>query len=164
VIMVRLAVAVSDWPDRLAGRSGYLVPKPDQRFVTAASFGSQKWLHWQPGDGAQVLRASLGRDGLPVADLDDDAVIRRTVDDMNRHLELDLQPTAISITRWHDAFPQYRPGHHERVAEIETLLPATIAVAGAAYRGIGIPACIADGERAARKLKTSSTSADGLLT
>jgi len=164
VIMVRLAVAGAAWPERLDGRSGYLVPKPDQRFVTAASFGSEKWSHWRPDDGTQVLRASLGRDGLAVAGLDDDSVIRHTIDDMSRHLELDLQPTDISITRWHDAFPQYRPGHHERVAAIEAPLPATIAIAGAGYRGIGIPACIADGERAARKLKTSSTHADGSLT
>jgi oxygen-dependent protoporphyrinogen oxidase len=160
VIMVRVAVAGAAWPERLGGRSGYLVPKPDQRFVTAASFGSQKWSHWRPDDGTQVLRVSLGRDGLPVSGLDDDSVIRHTVDDLNRHLELDLQPTDISITRWHDAFPQYRPGHHERIAEIEAPLPTTIAIAGAGYRGIGIPACIAYGERAARKLKALSTHAD----
>ena len=57
VVLVTLAVA--NWPARLRGRSGYLVPKPVQRTVTAASFGSQKWAHWQGGDG-EVLRVSLG--------------------------------------------------------------------------------------------------------
>ena len=164
VIMVRLAVAPDAWPERLHGRSGYLVPKPDQRFVTAASFGSQKWAHWRPTDGTQILRTSLGRDGLPVRHLDDDAVIRHTIDDLGRHLELDLQPTELSITRWHDAFPQYRPLHHERVAAIEAALPTGLAIAGASYRGIGVPACIADGERAARMLTVSTESADGYLT
>lgn len=164
VIMVRLAIAADAWPQRLHGRSGYLVPKPDQRFVTAASFGSQKWAHWRPADGTQILRTSLGRDGLPVRHLDDAAVIRHTIDDLGRHLELDLQPTEISITRWHDAFPQYRPFHHERVAAIEAALPGGLAIAGASYRGIGVPACIADGERAARMLTMSTRSADGYLT
>ena len=164
VIMVRLAVTGAAWPERLHGRSGYLVPKPDQRFVTAASFGSQKWAHWRPTDGTQILRTSLGRDGLAVRHLDDDAVIRHTVDDLNRHLELDLQPDEVSITRWHDAFPQYRPHHHERVAAIEAALPTGLMIAGASYRGIGIPACIADGDRAARLVKGTTGPTDEFLT
>jgi protoporphyrinogen/coproporphyrinogen III oxidase len=164
VIMVRLAIPGDAWPERLHGRSGYLVPKPDQRLMTAASFGSQKWTHWQPADGTQILRTSLGRDGLPVRHLDDDAVIRHTIDELDRHLELDLQPTEVSITRWLDAFPQYRPRHHERVAAIESALPPGLAIAGASYRGIGVPACIADGERAARLLTESNGPADGFLT
>ena len=47
-----LAVDAADWPARLAGRSGYLVPKPRPALVTAASFGSQKWAHWRAGDGS----------------------------------------------------------------------------------------------------------------
>ncbi len=164
VIMVRLAIPGDAWPERLHGRSGYLVPKPDQRLVTAASFGSQKWAHWRPADGSQILRTSLGRDGLPVRHLDDDAVIRHTIDELGRHLDVDLQPDEISVTRWLDAFPQYRPRHHERVATVEDALPVGLAIAGASYRGIGVPACIADGERAARRLTMSTTSTDGLMT
>ncbi|MDJ0770663.1 MAG: protoporphyrinogen oxidase [Ilumatobacter sp.] len=172
VIMVRLAVPGDQWPDRLSGRSGYLVPKSQQRLVTAASFASQKWAHWQGAHGEQVIRASLGRDGLPVMHLDDDAVLDATLTEMSGHLGIDLQPSEISITRWHDAFAQYRPHHHERVATIEERMPATLAIAGASYRGIGLPACIADGQRAARSVleqvvgdvKESTGPADGFLT
>jgi oxygen-dependent protoporphyrinogen oxidase len=164
VTMVRLAVPGADWPDRLHGRSGYLVPKPDQRFVTAASFGSQKWAHWRPADGSQILRTSIGRDGLPVRHLDDDDVTNHTIADLNRHLDLDLQPTEISITRWNEAFPQYRPYHHDGVAAVEAALPPQLVVAGASYRGVGIPACIADGARAAARIKESTPAADGFLT
>lgn len=157
VIMVRLAVPGDVWPERLHGLSGYLVPKTEQRTVTAASFASQKWAHWRPADGSQLLRVSLGRDGLPVTHLDDDAVLRCTIDEVGRHLGLDLQPTDTSITRWPGAFPQYRPHHHVRVAAIEQQLPAGIALAGASYRGIGIPACIADGQRAAAALTADAT-------
>jgi oxygen-dependent protoporphyrinogen oxidase len=140
------------------------VPKPVQRHVTAASFGSQKWAHWRPADGTQIIRTSLGRDGLPVRHLDDAAVIRHTIDDLNLHLGLDLQPSELSITRWLDAFPQYRPHHHDRVAAIDAALPHGLALAGASYRGIGVPACIADGRRAAEQIKRSTGSADGFLT
>jgi oxygen-dependent protoporphyrinogen oxidase len=149
VIMLRLHVA--DLPDRLHGHSGYLVPKPDQRYVTAASFASQKWAAWQPPAGGQILRVSLGRDGLPVMHLDDDAALAATLDETGRHLGLDLQPTEVSITRWPAAFPQYRPGHLERLAELRATLPTGLGLAGASYDGIGIPACIASGRTAARQ-------------
>jgi oxygen-dependent protoporphyrinogen oxidase len=150
VVMVRLAVPGDSWPERLHGRSGYLVPKPDQRHVTAVSFASQKWAHWRPDDGRQLLRVSLGRDGLPIMHLDDDAIVDATVTEVGRHLELDLQPTDLAISRWHGAFAQYRPHHGARVERIVAALPAGVEVAGASYRGIGVPACIADGRRAAR--------------
>src|SRR5690606_23623614 len=70
VIMVRLAMPAGSIPERIvAGHSGYLVPKSRQRYVTAVSFASQKWAHWQPANGGHLLRMSLGRDGLPVGHL-----------------------------------------------------------------------------------------------
>ena len=159
VIMLRLVVP--DLPDHItdriiAGHSGYLVPKSRQRFVTAASFASQKWAHWQPSGGGHLLRVSLGRDGLPVRHLDDDAALAAVVDDCEVHLGTTLRPTEVSITRWFDAFPQYRPHHHELVRRIDDALPPGIVLAGASYRGIGIPACIADGRNAARRLTIST--------
>lgn len=161
VIMVRLVQP--DWPDRLAGRSGYLVPKPDQRLVTAASFASQKWAHWQPESG-QLLRVSLGRDGLPVLHLSDDEVLAAVTDEVGRHLSIDLQPSELAITRWRAAFPQYRPHHHELVARARSMLPSGLALAGASYDGIGVPACIASGRTAAETVKQSTARADGSLT
>ncbi len=163
IVMVRLAIPETDWPERLRGRSGYLVPKPAQQHVTAASFGSQKWAHWRPDDGAQIVRISLGRDGSPIMHLGDDEIIEAVLEEVGRHLGIDLQPIQISITRWPDAFPQYRPYHHNRVAAVESALPDRFALAGASYRGIGIPACIADGQRAATTIKQSIAIADGLL-
>jgi len=163
VIMVRLAVPGDDWPERLHGRSGYLVPKPVQGLVTAVSFASQKWAHWSPADSSQILRVSLGRDGLPVAHLDDDAAITTVVDEMSVHLGFDIQPSEVSVGRWIGAFPQYRPHHFDRVRAIEAALPPGIEVTGASYRGIGIPACIGDGRRAAERIKESISAADGFL-
>ena len=73
VAIVTLAVD-GEWPAGLRAHSGYLVPKPDQRLVTAVSFGSQKWAHWR-GEG-EVLRVSIGRDGRRLGDRDDDAARR----------------------------------------------------------------------------------------
>ena len=150
VTLVRLLLPAGAIPAEVVnGHSGYLVPKSRQRFVTAVSFGSQKWAHWRLPDGSQILRVSLGRDGLPVAQLDDQAVTDTVIAEVGGHLGVDLQPATAAITRWTGAFPQYRPHHSDRVAAIERALPAGIHLAGASYRGIGIPACIADGVRAA---------------
>ena len=55
-----VTMTLDDWPTRLRGHSGYLVPKPDQGLVTAVSFGSQKWAHWR-GDGELLRVESLRR-------------------------------------------------------------------------------------------------------
>lgn len=162
VIMIRLAVPAGNLPEEIVrGHSGYLVPKPRQRLVTAVSFASEKWAHWQPASGGHLLRVSLGRDGLAVDDLDDDAAVDAVIADLDVHLGVVLQPDEVSVTRWLAAFPQYRPYHHRLVERVEAALPGSLALAGASYRGIGIPACIADGRRAA--LQVSTWHADQLL-
>lgn len=157
VILVTLAIPGDEWPTRLHGRSGYLVPKPDQRRVTAASFGSQKWAHWQPDDGRQVLRVSLGRDGLPVGHLDDDTVLTSVIDEVGHHLGLELRPDEVRISRWPAAFPQYRPHHADRVARLERSLPAGLHVAGASHHGIGIPACVRSATTVAHEILQNTT-------
>ena len=155
VIMLRLAVPADNIPDAIvSGHSGYLVPKSRQHLVTAASFASQKWAHWQPASGGHLLRVSLGRDGLPVDHLDDDDAVAAVIADGEVHLGVTLQPDDVSVTRWRGAFPQYRPFHHHLVEGIEAAMPPGIALAGASYRGIGIPACVADGRRAALQVTT----------
>jgi oxygen-dependent protoporphyrinogen oxidase len=157
VIMVRLAVPAGGIPDAVVervvrGHSGYLVPKSRQRSVTAVSFASEKWAHLRPYDGGHLLRISLGRDGLPTDHLDETAAVEAVLADLEVHLGAAVQPTATSVTRWTGAFPQYRPHHHRLVERIDDLLPPGLEVAGASYRGIVVPACIADGLRAARCL------------
>jgi protoporphyrinogen/coproporphyrinogen III oxidase len=153
VVLVTVSTPRAGWPERLAGLSGYLVPKPVQRLVTAVSFGSQKWDHWAADD--VLLRISLGRDGLPVMHLDDDAIVRAAIDETSTHLGIDLQPGEVRVSRWHRAFPQYRPHHHTRVAAAEAALPPTVALAGASWHGIGIPACVRSGEEAAARVRRS---------
>ena len=151
VALLTLAIPAASWPARLHGLSGYLVPKPQQRLVTAASFGSQKWAHWAIPDQV-VLRVSLGRDGLPALHLTDEQLLAEVLDELRGHLDVDTQPTAIRVSRWPNAFPQYRPHHGTAVAAAERSLPHGLALAGASYHGIGVPACIRSGQQAATRL------------
>ena len=101
-----------------------------------------------------ILRISAGRDGDERAlDLRDDDLLEDVLSDLDRHIGLLGQPTATRITRWWGSMPQYAPGHVERVDAMTASLAHDapgLWLAGAAYRGLGLPACIAQGRAAAR--------------
>jgi protoporphyrinogen/coproporphyrinogen III oxidase len=156
VVMTTLHVRADQWPGRLRRLSGYLVPKPDQRWVTAVSFASQKWAHWRPPAGGEILRVSIGRDGMAVMHLDDDEVLRVVLDDLELHIGLRFTPQEVRITRWPAAFAQYRPHHAAWVDDVEAALPAGVFVTGAGFRGIGIPACVRDASSTAARAGASA--------
>ena len=153
VALVTIALEEADWPARLTGMSGYLVPKPMQRLVTAASFGSQKWAHWATPE-CVILRISLGRDGLAALHLSDEQLLAAALQEVGTHLGFELRPVAHRITRWPGAFPQYRPHHATHIQAAQQALPTGIALAGASYHGIGVPACVRSGQQAADMMHT----------
>ncbi|MGC6397564.1 MAG: protoporphyrinogen oxidase [Ilumatobacteraceae bacterium] len=155
VAIVTVRVAANEWPEHLQNRSGYLIPKSQQRLVTAVSFASQKWSHLAQDDGSQILRISLGRDALPIDHLSDADLVNHAIEETSQQLGIHIDHAETRVSRWAHAFTQYRPHHAERVAAIDGLLPRHLQLAGSSYRGIGIPACIADGTRAAEELLVS---------
>lgn len=148
VAIVTIAVDAGTWPERLSRLSGYLVPKSMQRAVTAVSFASQKWAHLADGRTV-VLRVSIGRDGVPLGDRSDDELLAVAVTEVGAHLGIDLDPIHARVLRWPRSFPQYRPGHRLWLAGVDDATPPGLALAGASYHGIGVPACIDSGQRAA---------------
>jgi protoporphyrinogen/coproporphyrinogen III oxidase len=135
-----------------SGTSGWLVPRREGRLMTACSLGSAKWPHWSDPDTI-VLRVSAGRAGDRRAmDMTDETVVDRLQAELALALGTEVTPSDWRVTRWADSFPQYEVGHQARVAEIEQSLERSlpsVALAGASFRGSGIPACVASGRRAA---------------
>ncbi len=142
--------------------SGFLVPRGEAATVTACSWTSSKWAHLAPqhGDGTVLLRASAGRHGDDRAlDLDDDDLVAAVVGDLARTMDLRGPPEATRVTRWPDSFPQYAPGHLDRMAAVESDLAdrcPRVVVAGAALRGVGVPACIRSGMEAADRVSAAA--------
>ena len=156
----RTALGGSSGAGLVADVSGCLVPRDQDTLITAISYGTSKWAQWRNEQRDDVvLRVSAGRFGDDRhLELDDDALVSRMVADLDRVLGVAAAPTDVRVCRWPRSFPQYAPGHLRRVDEIEAELDelrgsgAAIAVAGAALRGVGIPASIHTGEQAAEAL------------
>ena len=68
-----------------------------------------------------------------------------------RKVRVGVEPQAHAIFRWPDGFPQAEVGHLERIEQIESQLPAGVALAGSSYRGIAVPDCVRQGRAAATK-------------
>jgi protoporphyrinogen/coproporphyrinogen III oxidase len=129
---------------QLPAGSGMLVPRIENRFMTASSWWNQKWPHLQI-PGQVLIRASTGRDGDDrFTQLDDNEVVKQLCGDLRAMLGITASPTEARVTRWNNGFPQYDSGHDARVAKIQRALITTpgLFVTGASYNGIGIPACI----------------------
>lgn len=152
--IVTLAYPVSAFGRPLEG-SGYLVPAVDSRPVKAATFSTVKWPHLaQAGDGqpVHVVRCSVGRIGEEaVLQRDDADLIALAAADFAAATGVAGGPVDSRVTRWGGGLPQYAVGHLDRVARIRAGVDALggLAVCGAAYDGIGVPACIASARLAA---------------
>ncbi|MET7685377.1 protoporphyrinogen oxidase [Streptomyces sp. NPDC005423] len=136
--------------------SGFLVPPVDGRTIKASTFASQKW-GWIADEDPDVLvlRTSVGRYGeTEILERDDDGLVDVSRHDLREATGLDAVPLEARVTRWTDGLPQYPVGHHARVARVREHVGRFpgLAVCGAAYDGVGIPACIADGYAAAEQL------------
>lgn len=132
--------------------SGFLVPPVDGRTIKASTFASRKW-GWiaEQDPDTVVVRTSVGRYGeTEILGHDDAHLVDVSRRDLREATGLDAEPLETRVTRWTDGLPQYPVGHHARVARVRehvAKLPG-LAVCGAAYDGVGIPACVASAHAA----------------
>ncbi len=141
-----MAVVAMAFPGQsLADGSGLLVPPVTGRLVKGVTISSQKWPHLD-GDGLLRVRSSVGR-YLEEEQLQrsDEELTAAVVAEVAELLELDRpEPVETHLVRWGGGLPQYLVGHLDRVARVRSAVAAVpgLAVAGAAYDGVGVPACI----------------------
>lgn len=137
---------------RLDG-SGFVVPKDQGATFTACTWVSSKWPHAARPDRV-LVRCYAGRAGDEAAAcLEADALLRRVHDELAPLLKLSAPPLGGRVYHWPCSMPQYQVGHRERLQAIENELSTEeIALCGAAYRGIGVPDCIAQGAAAAERV------------
>jgi protoporphyrinogen/coproporphyrinogen III oxidase len=154
--VITLAYPDAAFPVPPAG-SGFLVPAVDGHAIKAVTYSTVKWPHLRQAAagpaGIHLVRCSVGR-------LGDEAILQRDDAELAGLAAADLAQAAgvrpglladARVTRWGGGLPQYSVGHLGRVARIRAGVAAEpgLAVCGAAYDGIGIPACIASARLAA---------------
>ena len=156
MIVVTFAVRADAAPDFAATESsGFLVPPVDGRRIKASTFSFAKW-GWvrEAGraDGLLFFRTSLGRHREESAlQASDEELVAWSLADLHDAIGLRAEPVDTHVQRWGGGLPQYAVGHLDRVARIRAAVAAVpgLALCGAAYDGVGIPAVIASAHRAA---------------
>ncbi len=130
---------------------GLVVPHRERRRILATSFSSRKFPERAPADSV-LMRTFVGGAMQPeLYDLDDDELSRIVMEELSDIFGVQGDPEFLLIVRYPRAMPQYYVGHLDRVARIEarTASHPGLALAGNAYRGVGVPDAIASGEAAA---------------
>ncbi|MFI6292201.1 protoporphyrinogen oxidase [Nonomuraea sp. NPDC050790] len=150
--VVTLAYTPRSFPEAPTG-SGYLVPPVEGRPVKAATFSSVKWPHLS--DDLLIVRCSVGRIGEEhLLQRADSELVSLAMAEMTEVMGVRGLPVDSRVTRWGGALPQYNVGHLDRVARVRAAVAVQpgLAVCGAAYDGLGIPACVATARTAAARI------------
>lgn len=154
VVLVTFVAQAERIAHRLDG-SGFLAPRDQGLLMTACSWSSSKWEHYR-GGGRVVLRVSAGRtDDRRWLGMDRSELVAALAGELAVTVGLDGYD-AVRVTPWPQSLPQYRPGHLDRMDDVDRHLsdaaPGLVAT-GAAHRGLGLPACVAQGQAAAASLR-----------
>lgn len=154
VVLVTFVAQAERIAHKLDG-SGFLAPRDQGLLMTACSWSSSKWEHYR-GDGRAVLRVSAGRtDDRRWLGMEHPDLVAALTGELETTIGLDGYE-AVRVTPWPQSLPQYRPGHLDRMDDLDRRLadaaPGLVAV-GAAHRGLGLPACVAQGRAAAASLR-----------
>ena len=156
-VLVSLGYRVEDVPRPLDG-SGFLVPKGEPLEITASTWVTTKWPHTGPGDLA-LIRGYLGRAGeRDWCSSSDDEILSAVKRDLETTMGITADPVLYRVNRWPDSLPQYRVNHLRKAERIDAHMEKVpgLYLAGAAFRGAGLPDCVREGgeaaERAARYL------------
>lgn len=133
--------------------TGFVVSRNSDYSITACTWTHKKWEHSTP-KGKVLLRCYVGRAGdETIVDLSDDQIIKIVLDDLNKTMDITMNPEFAVVSRWKNAMPQYTVGHKQRMAAILEVMKRELPgvfLAGASYGGVGVPDCIDQGEAAVK--------------
>lgn len=154
--MAIISFALSGSAPEVLDGTGFLVPPTEPLTIKAATFSTVKWPWLAVAHPDRTfLRASVGRHREEASvQRSDDELVEVALADLRTVLGPALpDPVAAHVQRWGGGLPQYAVGHRSRLAPTRELPPG-LALCGAAYDGVGVPACIASGRAAARAVLT----------
>jgi oxygen-dependent protoporphyrinogen oxidase len=150
---VSLGFKRSDIQHPMVG-AGFIVPRTEGRRITACSWSSAKFKHRAPED-CVLLRVFIGGAAAEeLAEQDVPQLIQLAREELQTIMGISATPVVATAYRWHKANPQYELGHEERMNELDGVIAKFpgLHLAGAAYRGAGIPDCIHSGIKVVKSI------------
>jgi oxygen-dependent protoporphyrinogen oxidase len=151
--IVAMAFRRSDVAHPLNG-SGFVVPSVERSGILAGSWMSSKWPHRAPADRV-LMRAFVGGARDPRAlERSDAELVEQVLASLRPLLGIGDDPLFTKVYRWERAGAQHEVGHGSKLAGIARLLGEHqgIFLTGSAYRGVGIPDCVADGRATGKQV------------
>jgi oxygen-dependent protoporphyrinogen oxidase len=133
---------------------GFLVPPSEGKRLLAATFVHNKFPHRAPEDRALLRCFFAGSSAENIWQLSDDAITTIVRTELQQILGVRAAPLFARVYKWKSAMAQYGVGHLDRFDRIERLRQQFrgLALAGNAYRGIGVPDCVRSGQDAAQQV------------
>ncbi len=153
IATVNLAYDAGDLPP-LPPTPGFVVPYVEQRRITAATISTQKYPDRAPA-GRVLLRAFIGGALQPhLLESTNEQLADIARAEFESLLGITARPLFAVTKRWIRLLPEYAVGHPALIASIEqrASVCARLALAGSAFRGVGIPDCAATGFEAAERV------------
>ena len=150
--VVSLGYRLDQFPKPPTGH-GFLVAAGEPLAVDACTMSSLKWAGRAP-DGTVLLRVFIGSRSPGVLAGSDSEIVALVERDLGLVTGVHGAPILARVARSIDQMPKYTVGHLERVAGANAALAGlpNLAIAGAAFRGVGVPDCIAQGRAAAARV------------
>jgi protoporphyrinogen/coproporphyrinogen III oxidase len=131
---------------------GLVIPRSEKRPINAITWTSTKFDHRAPA-GHVLLRVFFGGSRTPESfELNDADLLQMVRGELCALMGIDAEPLFTRTYRWREANPQYDVGHLDHVDALEAALPPGITVTGSAFRGIGVPDCVHQGQMTADKV------------
>ena len=159
---ISLAFRKSEVGEPIDG-SGLLIPRVERRQINALTMSSIKYAGRAPDDAVLIRVFAGGSHNPGVLQLDDEALLATVRNELRELIGITAIPLFSRIYRWNQANPQYDVGHLDRVAAMEALCPDRLYLAGCAFRGVGIPDCIQQGQAVAQQALAAMASKQAAL-
>lgn len=148
-----------DVPDRVlpADGTGFIVSHNSDLVCNASTWTSRKWKHTS-AQGNLLVRLfykNINPRYEELAAMSDEELMKVGLEDIRLSLGIEAQPTVVNVTKWVDQMPRYDLAHNEALSKVVQQLATdypNVLLAGCAYFGVGIGACIQNGKKTAEQI------------
>jgi len=138
--------------------TGYLVPPIEGELIVGSTWLTSKW-PYLVNDDVVVIRSLVGRYGdTRFMTMTDEELVDAVREALGRTVGIEAAPIERLVQRWPAAMPQYVVGHADRLERIDAALEQHpgLHLTGAAYRGVGLAGCVAQGHALATAIAQES--------